>query len=135
MNLVILKGRLSKDPDVRESVTRFGIAVQREFKNNEGKYDADFLNCVAFGKTAEFISKYFQKGSQIIVTGRLQTGSYTNKDGNKINTTDVVVDKCEFCDSKSTNENKSTQEKQEIHKADQGFLNIASGIDEELPFQ
>ena len=100
MNKVILVGRLTKDPENRTSgdttVTRFSVAVNRNFKNANGEYEADFPNCIAFGKTAEFVEKYFKKGDAIGITGRLQTGSYTNKNGDKVYTTDVVIDTVEF---------------------------------------
>lgn len=133
MNLVALVGRVSKDIDVRANgdsvVSKFSIAVQREFKNKDGGYDADFINCVAFGKTAEFIEKYFSKGMKIGVVGRIQTGSYTNRDGNKVYTTDVVVEKCEFVESKNEQNTSQTSP-----KTNNGFQSIPEGIDEELPF-
>ena len=103
MNKVQLVGRLTRDPEIRYSqgenataTARFSVAVNRRFKNAEGNYDADFINCVAFGKSAEFVEKYFKKGMAIGLTGRIQTGSYTNKDGQKVYTTDVVVEETEF---------------------------------------
>ena len=108
MNKVIIIGRFTRDPEIKyttgESATataRFSLAVNRRFKNKEGNYDADFINCVAFGKTAEFIEKYFTKGMAIGITGRIQTGSYTNKEGQKVYTTDVVVEETEFVESKN----------------------------------
>lgn len=133
MNVVILTGRFIKDPDVRENVTRFCLAVQRDFKNSEGNYDADFLNCVSFGKTAEFVAKYFTKGMKMSVVGRLQSGSYTNRDGNTVHTTDVVVDKCEFVESKNVNE-AAQKETTQVNKAQEEFLNIPNDVSEELPF-
>lgn len=142
MNKVELVGRLTRDPEVRytqgenaSAIARFSVAVNRRFKNNEGNYEADFINCVAFGKAAEFIEKYFKKGMAIGITGRIQTGSYTNKDGVKVYTTDVVVEESEFVESKnggasatsSTSSNNSTS-------SGDGFMNIPDGIDEELPF-
>ena len=106
MNKVILVGRLTKDPENRTSgdttVTRFSVAVNRNFKNANGEYEADFPNCIAFGKTAEFVEKYFKKGDAIGISGRLQTGSYTNKNGDKVYTTDVVIDTVEFVGGKSS---------------------------------
>lgn len=107
MNKVIIVGRLTKDVDVRKSdndkiSARFNVAVNRRFKNADGDYDADFPSCVAFGKTAEFIEKYFKKGSAIGIVGRLQTGSY-EKDGTKFYTTDIVAEEVEFVESKSSN--------------------------------
>ena len=101
MNKVVLVGRLTRDPEVRSSSNgmqnaRFSVAVNRNFKNKEGGYDADFISCVAFGRTAEFIGKYFKKGSMIGIEGRIQTGSYDAQDGTKRYTTDVAVDNVEF---------------------------------------
>ena len=109
MNRVVITGRLTRDPDTKttqsdSTVTRFGVAVDRRFKR-EGEPTADFFNCVAFGKTAEFVEKYFKKGMKIDLTGRIQTGSYTNKDGQKVNTFDIVVEECEFGESKAASEN------------------------------
>lgn len=104
MNKVILVGRLTKDVEIRTSgenvFSRFSVAANRPFKNKDGEYDADFPNCVAFGKTAEFIEKYFRKGDMIGLTGRIQTGSYTNKDGVTVYTTEVAVETAEFVSSK-----------------------------------
>lgn len=143
MNKVELVGRLTRDPEVRyttgesaNAIARFSVAVNRRFKNAEGNYDADFINCVAFGKSAEFIEKYFKKGMAIGLTGRIQTGSYTNKDGQRVYTTDVVVEETEFVESKNngnatgtpnTSSNRGTS-------SDDGFMNIPDGIGEELPF-
>ena len=108
MNKVIIIGRFTRDPEIKYSTgenatatARFSLAVNRRFKNKEGNYDADFINCVAFGKTAEFIEKYFTKGMAIGITGRIQTGSYTNKESQKVYTTDVVVEETEFVESKN----------------------------------
>ena len=112
MNKCTLVGRLTKDPEIRYSqgenataTARFSVAVNRRFKNAEGNYDADFINCVAFGKTAEFLEKYFKKGMAIGLTGHIQTGSYTNKDGQKVYTTDVIVEETEFVESKNASAN------------------------------
>ena len=112
MNKCTLVGRLTKDPEIRYSqgenataTARFSVAVSRRFKNAEGNYDADFINCVAFGKTAEFLEKYFKKGMAIGLTGHIQTGSYTNKDGQKVYTTDVIVEETEFVESKNASSN------------------------------
>ena len=143
MNKVEIVGRLTRDVEIRttESGTvtaRFSIAVSRRFKNAEGVYEADFINCVAFGKTAEFIGKYFSKGSMIGVTGRIQTGNYTNKDGQKVYTTDVVVEECEFAESKNAAGDNSgftpSDRPSPSSAAGDGFMNIPDGIDEELPF-
>lgn len=132
MNKVILTGRLTKEPDVRYSagenqtaVARYTLAVDRKFKRQGDEQTADFINCVTFGKNAEFAEKYLKKGTKIAVTGRIQTGSYVNKDGQKVYTTDVVVEEHEFCESKGQ------QEKQEQQK-DEGFMEIPS--ESGLPF-
>ena len=109
MNSVQLLGRLTRDPDVRyadsgSTIARFSLAVDRRFKQESGE-TADFINCIAFGKTAEFIEKFIFKGTKIALNGRIQTGSYTNKDGVKVYTTDVVVENVEFAESKNNNSN------------------------------
>lgn len=133
MNNVILVGRLTKDVEVRtnndSTVARFSVAVNRDFKNKEGKYDADFINCIAFGRTAEFLEKYFSKGMKIGLVGRIQTGSYTNKDGNKVYTTDVVCEKVEFVESKG----ESKPEVKEDPRQDNGFTSASADLDY-LPF-
>ena len=143
MNKVQLVGRLTRDPEIRYSqgenataTARFSVAVNRRFKNSEGNYDADFINCVAFGKSAEFMEKYFKKGMAIGLTGRIQTGSYTNKDGQKVYTTDVVVEETEFVESKGAsradNSNNSRPAPSATNNND--FMSIPDGVDEELPF-
>ena len=143
MNKVQLVGRLTRDPEIRYSqgenataTARFSVAVNRRFKNSEGNYDADFINCIAFGKSAEFVEKYFKKGMAIGLTGRIQTGSYTNKDGQKVYTTDVVVEETEFVESKGAsntdNSNASCPTPSVSNNSD--FVNIPDGVDEELPF-
>lgn len=141
MNKVELVGRLTRDPEVRyttgesaNAIARFSVAVNRRFKNAEGNYDADFINCVAFGKTAEFVEKYFTKGMAIGLTGRIQTGSYTNKDGQKVYTTDVVVEETEFVESKGSNSTTNNTSSTPTIPSSDGFMNIPDGIDEELPF-
>lgn len=111
MNKVILMGRLTRDPEVRYSqgeqamaVARYTLAVDRRFRRDGDQQTADFINCVAFGRSGEFAEKYFHKGIKIAVTGRIQTGSYTNKDGQKVYTTDVVVEDQEFAESKAAGE-------------------------------
>ena len=131
-NKVILIGNLTADPELKQtnagtSVCSFSIAVNRNFKNAEGKYDADFINCVAFRKSAEFIQKYFHKGDMIAVTGRIQTGSYTNKEGVKVYTTDIMVEDAEFCGGKS-------EAQPSASKTNDGFMSIPNGVDNELPF-
>lgn len=144
MNKVILMGRLTRDPEVRYSqgekqtaIARYSLAVNRRFKR-EGDPEADFINCVAFGKQAEFAEKYLKKGTKMTITGRIQTGSYTNKDGVKVYTTDVIVEEQEFAESKAAAENRAAaspapQPAPQQNQAD-GFMNIPDGIDEELPF-
>ena len=139
MNKVILIGRLTKDPETRYSqgqnstcISRYSLAVDRQFKR-DGEQTADFLNCVAFGKQGEFAEKYLKKGAKIAVTGRLQTGSYTDKDGKKVYTTDVVVESHEFVESKKES-GKETQSSPYGSIGTDGFMNIPDGIDEELPF-
>lgn len=137
MNKVIIIGRFTRDPEIKYSTgenatatARFSLAVNRRFKNKEGNYDADFINCVAFGKTAEFIEKYFTKGMAIGITGRIQTGSYTNKEGQKVYTTDVVVEETEFVESK----NKGTSDNVPNNNANSNsdFGEVIS--DDEMPF-
>ncbi len=141
MNKVILMGRLTKDPDIRYSqgekstaVARFSLAVDRKFKQ-EGQPTADFINCLAFGKRAEFIEKYCRKGTKLVVEGSWQTGSYTNKDGNKVYTNECLIENCEFAESKAAAQNSQPAEgPSPSSAAGDGFMNIPSGIDEELPF-
>lgn len=144
MNKVILMGRLTRDPDVRYSsgdnamaIARYSLAVDRRFRRNGDDQTADFINCVAFGKAGEFAEKYFRKGTKVAVTGRIQTGSYTNKDGQKVYTTDVVVEEQEFAESKNAgSENGAFIPANPNANADvnDGFMNIPDGIDDELPF-
>ena len=145
MNRVILIGRLTRDPEVRYSqgenataVARYSLAVERRFNRNNDEQTADFINCVAFGKTGEFAEKYLHKGTKIAVTGRIQTGSYTNKDGVRVYTTDVVVEDHEFVESKNSSGNGDNgfapAGRPEPAAAGDGFMNIPDGIDEELPF-
>lgn len=148
MNKVILMGRLTRDPEVRYSagenataVARYTLAVDRRFKR-DGEATADFIQCVAFGRSAEFAEKYFRQGIKIAVTGRIQTGSYTNKDGMKVYTTDVVVEEQEFAESKNASGASeggysaapSPSRPTPSVAAGDGFMNIPDGIDEELPF-
>ena len=151
MNKVILMGRLTRDPEVRYSqgerpvaVARYTLAVNRTFKR-AGEPDADFINCVTFGRSAEFAEKYFRQGIRIVVSGRIQTGSYTNKDGQKVYTTDVVVEDQEFAESKASSDSyaaahprteaaPATSMPSPSAASADGFMNIPDGIDEELPF-
>ena len=137
MNSVQLVGRFTRDPEVKytdggTSIARFSLAVDRRYKSENGP-TADFPNCVAFGKTAEFIEKYFHKGMRMGCQGRIQTGSYTDNDGRKIYTTDVVVENCEFVESKNSQASEQNNEAA-MEASDDGFINIPDGIDEELPF-
>lgn len=137
MNKVILMGRLTRDPEVRTSgdtaVARFSLAVDRRFKK-DGEQTADFINCVAFGKTGEFIEKYGRKGTKFVVEGRIQTGSYTNKDGQKVYTTDVIVEQVEFAESKSSADGNTTNTANSNAATDTSFMDIPDDISEELPF-
>ena len=148
MNKVILMGRLTRDPEVRYSqgdvstaVARYTLAVDRRFRR-EGEATADFINCVAFGRSAEFAERYLRQGTKIAITGRIQTGSYTNRDGVRVYTTDIVVEEQEFAESKaaggsaSVSNNSYQASPAPSPRADigDGFMNIPDGIDEELPF-
>ena len=153
MNKVILMGRLTRDPDVRYSagenstaVARYTLAVDRRFnRNNNDENSADFIGCVAFGRPAEFAEKYLRQGTKIAITGRIQTGSYTNREGQKVYTTDVVVEEQEFAETKKAGGNNGgysapqhnnpapSANTSDLGSAD-GFMNIPDGIDEELPF-
>ena len=138
MNKVILMGRLTRDPEVRYSqgehataVARFSLAVDRRFKK-DNEPAADFINCVAFGKTGEFVEKYARQGTKFVVEGRIQTGSYTNKDGQKVYTTDVVVEQIEFAESKNASGDNS-KSKPSANPDD--FVNIPDNLEDEgLPF-
>lgn len=131
MNKVIMMGRLTRDPEVSSSTSgttfaRFSIAVDRKIKV-EGQPDADFFTCTSFGKQAEFIERYLKKGTKIVITGRLQNDSYTNKDGQKVNATKIITEEVEFAESK-----KDGQTEQKTENND--FLSIPDGIADELPF-
>lgn len=139
MNKVILMGRLTRDPDARYSsgekpmaIARYTMAVDRRFKR-DGEANVDFIGCVAFGRQAEFAEKYFRQGIKIAISGRIQTGSYTNKDGNKVYTTDIVVEDQEFAESKHSQISVGQQDKHVTTDAD-GFMNLPDRIEEELPF-
>ena len=151
MNKVILMGRLTRDPEVRYSqgenataVARFTLAVDRRFaRRDSGEQTADFIGCVAFGRNAEFIEKYFRQGMRVTVCGRIQTGSYTNRDGQKVYTTDVVVEEQEFAESRNAGSEGNASYNNGGFRpaaatmpsgAADGFMNIPDGIDEELPF-
>ena len=141
MNKVILMGRLTRDPEVRYSqgenamaIARYSLAVDRRFKREGDEQTADFINCVAFGKAGEFAEKYLKKGTKIAVVGRIQTGSYTNKDGQRVYTTDVVVEEQEFAESKNSGSSDGQSSAPTSPFSSDGFMNIPDGIDEELPF-
>ncbi|MGN0374058.1 MAG: single-stranded DNA-binding protein [Butyrivibrio sp.] len=144
MNKVILMGRLTRDPDVRYStgerqmtIARYTLAVDRRRRSGDGEQTADFISCVAFDRNAEFAEKYLKQGTKIAVTGRIQTGSYTNKDGQRVYTTDVVVEECEFAESKNAGGNGGfTPGRPEPDAAaGDGFMNIPDGVEDEgLPF-
>lgn len=126
-----------REPEIRYShgenttcIARYTLAVDRKFKQ-EGQPTADFINCIAFGKLGEFAEKYLHKGVKIAVTGRIQTGSYTNKDGQKVYTTDVVVEEQEFCESKSSNQSQGNDRPQ---TSSDDFMNIPDGVEDGLPF-
>lgn len=140
MNKAILLGRLTRDPDVRYTqgensmaIARYTLAVDRRFKR-EGEQNADFITCVVFGKGGEFAEKYLRQGTKICVSGRIQTGSYTNREGQKVYTTEVVVEEQEFAESKSSQESRNVDEERHPKAGDDDFLSIPDGIDEELPF-
>lgn len=150
MNKAVLMGRLTKNPEIRysqgESSTafaKFTLAVDRRFrKEGSNEQNADFISCVAFGKTAEFMEKHTHQGTKLVVEGRIQTGSYTNKDGNKVYTTDVVVENIEFAESKNSSSSNNyngggyaSQQQQLSNTAEDGFMNIPDGLEDEgLPF-
>lgn len=156
MNKAILMGRLTRNPDIRYTqgekpmcIARYTLAVDRRFKR-DGEQEADFISCVAFGRQAEFAEKYLQKGTKIVISGRIQTGSYTNREGARVYTTDIVVEEQDFAESKAsaariepeskaaTAESESPKQKEET-AANQpplqdGFMTIPEGIEDELPF-
>lgn len=131
MNKVILMGRLTRDPDIRGEgnnlTARYSLAVDRRFKDSDGNYPTDFINIVVFGKGAEFAEKYLKKGTKVVVTGRIQTGSYTNKDGQKVYTTDVVAEDQEFAESKSHASEGSNSN-------DNDFMDISQEDKDSMPF-
>ena len=145
MNKVILMGRLTRDPEVRYAqgenamaIARFSLAVDRRRQNNADGQTADFINIVAFGRLGEFAEKYLHKGTKVALSGRIQTGSYTNKDGVKVYTTDIVADDIEFAESKNSTGSDGGYagggSRPAPASAGDGFMNIPDGIDEELPF-
>lgn len=150
MNKAILIGRLTRDPEVRYSqgenpmaFARFTLAVDRRFRKAGEQGETDFIGCVAFGKQAEFVEKYFRQGMKMVLVGRIQTGSYTNKEGQKVYTTDIVAEEIEFAESKGSSGNADTGYQSAVSRTGSpepstaigdGFMNIPDGIDEELPF-
>lgn len=162
MNRTVLSGRLTRDPDIRHTktqkgedyvVARYTLAVDRRFKREGDEQTADFISCVAFGKNGEFVEKYLSKGKKISVDGHIQTGSYTDRDGKKIYTTEVVVEYCEFAESRkdtggesgaypkegqtsaATSENQDTEyPTAPVSTNDDGFMNIPEGLADEFPY-
>lgn len=146
MNKVILMGRLTRDAEVRYSqgesssaIARFTLAVDRRFRRNNEDQTADFVSCVAFSKTAEFLERFGRKGTKFVLEGHIQTGSYTNKDGQRVYTTDVVAENVEFAESKNAAGGNADfggapSAPSPSGAAGDGFMNIPDGIDEELPF-
>lgn len=151
MNKVILMGRLTRDPDIRHTqgenpmaVARFTLAVDRRVKRDGTDQTADFISMIAFGRQAEFVEKYAKKGAKFAITGRIQTGSYTNKDGQKVYTTDVVTEEIEFAESKrvadantgyeGTSAPEQSSSQAQTSSSDEGFMNVPDEIDDELPF-
>lgn len=137
MNKFIGIGRLCADPTIKYSsdiaIASFSIAIDRKYKR-DGEPTADFLKCIAFKKQAEFAEKYLRKGTKIAFTGHIQTGSYTNREGQKVYTTDIVIDELEFCESKNASSNQETTQTEPETTSDTGFVNIPDEIDAELPF-
>ena len=142
VNKVILMGRLTRDPDIRyvngdektTAIARYTLAVDRRVKT-EGGQTADFISCVAFSKVADFTERYLHQGTKIVVEGRIQTGSYTNKDGQKVYTTEVVVENCEFAESKNESTTSGSSRPEPVNAAGDGFMNIPDGVEDEgLPF-
>lgn len=155
MNKAILMGRLTRNPDIRYTqgekpmcIARYTLAVDRRFKR-DGEQEADFISCVAFGRQAEFAEKYLQKGTKVVISGRIQTGSYTNREGARVYTTDIVVEEQDFAESKAsaagsepeskTAAAESAPKQKEETAANQpplqdGFMTIPEGIEDELPF-
>mgnify|MGYP001638127087 FL=1 len=144
MNKVILMGRLTRDPDIKymqneqqTAVARFTLAVDRRFKRQGDDQAADFINCVAFGKTAEFVENYLKQGTKVVGCGRIQTGSYTNKEGQRVYTTDVVIEELEFAESKKSAQQYdagSVAQRPEPSETADGFVNIPDGLEDGLPF-
>lgn len=141
MNKVILMGRLTRDPEVRYSqgaepmaIARYTLAVDRRGRRDSNEQNADFISCVAFGHAGEFAEKYLHQGTKIVVTGRIQTGSYTDREGRKVYTTEVVAEDQEFAESKNSQTGGNRQAPPESSAADDSFMNIPDGIEGQLPF-
>ena len=137
MNKVILMGRLTRDPEVRYSqgdsqmaIARFSLAVDRRFKRQGDTVTADFFNCTAFGKQGEFVEKYLKQGTKIVVTGRIQNDNYTNKEGQKVYSVQIMVEEIEFAESKAAGQGAQNNDSM----PSDGFMNIPDGIENELPF-
>lgn len=138
MNKVVLMGRLTRDPEIRYStgeksmaIARYTLAVDRKGRKDSSGQTADFIPCIAFDKSGEFAEKYFRQGMRILISGRIQTGSYTNKEGQKVYTTDVIIEEQEFADSKNSSSGSNSSNKPDID----GFMNIPDGVDDPaLPF-
>ena len=142
MNKILLMGRLTRDPETRYSqgenstaIARFSLAVDRRFKR-QGDPDADFFNCTAFGRQAEFVEKYLKQGTKILLSGRVQNDNYTNKNGEKVYSVQIIAEEIEFAESKNAQAGGGFQPARPdpSQAADDGFLNIPNGIEEELPF-
>lgn len=145
MNKIILMGRLTRDPETRYSqgenqtaIASFSLAVDRRFKR-QGDAEADFFNCTAFGRQAEFVEKYLRQGTKILLTGRVQNDNYTNRNGEKVYSVRIIAEEIEFAESKSAQNNAGNMQQpaatpNPAFAADDGFLNIPNGIEEELPF-
>lgn len=143
MNKVVLMGRLTRDPNIQYSqdsktaVARYTLAVDRKYKKEGDQQTADFVGCVCFGKNAEFVERYLHQGTKVVVCGRIQTGSYTNKQGQKVYTTDVVVEEHDFAESKASGGNQNTQgssSEKNMPTDSEGFMQIPDDVAEELPF-
>ena len=142
MNNVILMGRLCKDPQIRKTegenattIARLTLAVDRRGRRTEGQQTADFINCIAFGKGAEFADKYLRQGTKIVTRGHIQTGSYTNRDGVKVYTTDVIADEIEFAESKRQGSDEKPRQTEETKADSDGFMSLpGSDIEADLPF-
>ena len=142
MNKAILMGRLTREPEIRYSqndssmaIAKFSLAVDRRFKRQGDETTADFFNCTAFGKQAEFVEKYLKKGTKVVVTGHIQNDNYTNKDGQKVYSIQIIVEEMEFAESRTTEEKEVKNTSPKTNAVDmEGFMNISNGLGDELPF-